>query len=188
MNQVLPIRMTVDEFLAWSERQERGRFELEDGLVIEMQAENVGHLRLKGRVFRILEDAASRAKIAFGVLPDGATVRIGPRRAYEPDALVAPLPLPADDQLEINKPIIVAEVLSPSSARRDLIVKVGGYALVPSIEHYLVIDPDDRLVLHYRRDGERLLPPPEPMSAGTLRLDPPGLEFNLADLFTPVTT
>jgi Uma2 family endonuclease len=59
-------------------------------------------------------------------------VRVAKDRAYEPDALVAPLPSQPDDALEVANPVIVVEVLSPSpaSARRDLTTKVAGYALV----------------------------------------------------------
>ena len=72
-------------------------------------------------------------------------MRVAADRAYEPDALVAPLPQPADDQLEIPDPVIVVEVLSPTPAsiKRDLTTKVQGYTLVPSIVHYIVIDPAD---------------------------------------------
>jgi hypothetical protein len=44
--------------------------------------------------------------VPFYVMPDGATVRIDERTAYEPDALVAPLPEPDDKALEIPDPVM----------------------------------------------------------------------------------
>ena len=38
MNQILPTPMTVDEFLRWSARQERGHYELEGGRVMAAAA------------------------------------------------------------------------------------------------------------------------------------------------------
>src|SRR5512134_2966875 len=101
MNIVVPQRMTVDEFLAWSVRQEKGRFELQDGRVVVQQSQNVAHLRAKGRIFTALFAAVERVAAPYYVLPDGAPVRINASTAYEPDALVAPLPEPDGESLEI---------------------------------------------------------------------------------------
>lgn len=178
--------MSVDEFLRWSQQQESGRYELEGGRVIVQQAQNIGHVRTKQRAYQALSAAIARAGLALYAAPDGPTVRTIGDRAYEPDALVAPLPMPLDESLEVPDPIIVVEVMSPSPAsmRRDLTTKAIGYALVSSIQHYLVIDPAERVVLHYRRKGDMLVPPEAP-AEGTLRLDPPGLEIPIADLLVP---
>ena len=175
--------MTVDEFLNWSQRQERGRYELQDGRVIMQQSQNVGHLRAKKRILALLDAAVSQAGLPFYVFPDGATVRIGPTTAYEPDVLVAPLPMPQDTSLEIPNPIIVVEVLSPSSVKRDLVEKLAGYFQVPSILHYLIADPADKTVVWHRRAPEGGIAAPQVISEGTLRLDPPGLELPVKDVF-----
>ena len=184
MNVLLPSRMTVDEFLAWSARQDSGRYELEQARVIMQQSQNIAHLRTKQRVVRAHEDAIAHTRLDLYALPDGATVRISADTCYEPDALVAPLPIPDGTSLEVPNPVIVVEVLSPGSVRRDLVTKAAGYALVRSILHYLVVDPADRVVLHYARKGDMLAPPAAP-SEGTLRLDPPGLEIPVEDMLTP---
>ena len=166
--------LTVEEFLRWSMDQERGRYELEAGRIVAMQAENASHTKTKQRVYSALQAAIARSEATVYAMPDGPTVRIAADRAYEPDALIATLPEVADDALEIPNPIAVFEVLSPSPAsmRRDLTVKVEGYSRVATIEHYVIIDPTARLVLHYRRRGDVLVPPAAPKD-GILRLDPP---------------
>ena len=88
-------------------------------------------------------------------LLDSVAVRIDRHRSYQPDALVycgEPLP---DDALEVPNPIVVVEVLSPSNAMKDLRDKLVGYFQVPSIMHYLIVDPDDRLVIHHARGRRR---------------------------------
>ena len=184
MNLVLPTRMTVDEFLRWSERQESGRYELEAGRVVTMPAETFGHVTIKDRVKDAFKAAIARAGIPYFAVPDGMSVRIDADRAYEPDTLVAALPAPPDEALEIGNPIIVVKVLSPSSIRRDLTTKVVGYARVPSIAHYVVIDPSERVVLHYRRKGDALVPPEHP-TEDVLRLDPPGLAVPVGEMLGP---
>jgi Uma2 family endonuclease len=183
MNIVAPQRMTVDEFLAWSARQEKGRFELQDGRVIVQQSQNVGHLRVKFRIARVLLAAVERVGVPFYVMPDGATVRIDERTAYEPDALVAPLPEPDDKSLEIPDPVIVVEVLSPSSVTRDLADKVVGYTKVASIRHYLVLDPEEKAIIWHARDGTGPFTAPVALRESGPRLDPPGIEVTLAEVF-----
>lgn len=186
MNGILPTRLTVDEFLGWAKEQENGRFELEGGRILKTQSQNIAHLRSKARILPALEAAIARAGAPYYALPDGATVPITGDRAYEPDGLVAPLPLPVDETLEITNPIIIVEVFSPtpSSIKRDLVTKLRGYAKLPSIEHYIVVDPAERAVIRFRRSGEDLVLTEE-LGEGSLRLDPPGLEIPVADMLLP---
>ncbi len=183
MNIAVPQRLTVDEFLAWSSRQEKGRYELQDGRVIKQQSQNVGHLKAKGRIFTLVQAAIERAGLPFYVFPDGATVRIASKTAYEPDTLVAPLPMPADSALEVPNPVIVVEVLSPSSIKRDLTDKLAGYFQVPSIVHYLVLDPEEKVIIWHRRASSSAIEPPVKLATGNLRLDPPGIEIDVANVF-----
>lgn len=76
--------------------------------------------------------------------------------------------------LIIPNPVVVVEVLSPSSKRIDTSVKVDGYFRVPSVAHYLVFRADRPEVLHWRRGAAA---PERPV--GVLRLDPPGLSLDL---------
>ena len=175
--------MTVDEFLVWSARQEKGRYELQDGWVIMQQAQNVGHLKAKKRIVALLDQAIARARIPFYAMPDGATVRIAHRKAYEPDALVAPLPMPDDKELEISNPVIVVEVLSPSSIKRDLADKLAGYFQVASIQHYLVLDPDEKEIIWHCRSKAGGLETPVSLKTGVLRLEPMGIEIRVEDVF-----
>src|SRR5262245_7132213 len=133
MNIALPTHMTVDEFLAWSIRQDQGRYELFDGRVVMQQSQTWGHADLCWRIRGLLTAAIERAGVPFYAAPMGMTVRITRDFAFEPDALVAPLPEPLPTDLEVENPVIVVEVLSPSTAKRDWTDKLDGYFRVPSI-------------------------------------------------------
>jgi Uma2 family endonuclease len=186
MNLVLPHRMTVDEFLAWSVTQpkEAGRFELLDGMVIMQQSQQWGHAKTKQNIYRALDRAIERAGLAYFATGEGPTVRIGPRTAFERDALVAPLPEPDDTALEINNPIVVVEVLSPSTARHDTTVKLKRYFQLKSVQHYLIVDWEGRLITHHRRSAEGKIET-EVLDGGVLALDSPGITFNVDDVFGP---
>ena len=80
--------------------------------------------------------------------------------------------------------MVVVEVLSPSNAMKDLRDKLVGYFQVSSIVHYLIVDPDDRLVIHHARgNGDAIAT--RIMRAGSLSLDPPGIELAMADFLPP---
>ena len=189
MNAILPSFLNVDEFLLWAQAQDRGGYELERGRVIVMNAENTRHAKTKVRIYNAVVRAIETASVPFYALPDGPMVRIAGQRSYEPDAMIAPLPEAAEDALEILNPVAVFEVLSPTprSVRRDLTEKVVGYALVPSIEHYIVIDPEERAVLHYTRRGDLLVPPAAPVE-DVLRLASIGIEVPIDEMLGPKPT
>jgi Uma2 family endonuclease len=53
--------------------------------------------------------------------------------------------------LALDNPIIIVEVLSPSTAAIDPGRKLSGYFSLPSVEHYLILDPEWRVVIHHKR-------------------------------------
>jgi Uma2 family endonuclease len=148
VEQPRPPAFTADEFIAWALEQPEGRFELDNGAVVAMAPERIGHGRAKNRILR---------------------------------ALGCGQPLPAD-AIEVTDPIVVVEVVSPSSRGIDRGVKLASYFSLPSVRHYLIVDTDKRVVIHHRRDeegriGVRIL------REGPLTLDPPGLSVEVQDIF-----
>jgi Uma2 family endonuclease len=176
-------RMTVNEFLAWADRQPQ-RWELFDGIATAMPPERVIHGDTKYRVARTFDQAIAKARVPCRFVLDSAAVRIDARNSYQPDVLVyCGEPLSAD-ALEVPNPVIVVEVLSPGNAMTDLRDKLQGYFCVASIQHYLVVDPDKRLVIHHAR-GQDDVVGTRIVSDGNLALDPPGLTLAVAELFGP---
>lgn len=174
-------RMDVDEFLAWAQTVP-GKHELVDGQVWAMSPERTRHARAKFAVQRALHTAIGRSSGACELLPDGMTVRIDRATAYEPDALIYCGPRLPGDAIEVPEPLVVIEVLSPSTRAHDSGVKLTGYFSLASVQHYLLVDADRRLVIHHRRGAGDLIET-RILSQGMLRLDPPGIEAPLAEIF-----
>ncbi len=183
MSETSNSRMTVDEFLVWAENQS-GHYELVDGRIWAMSPERVGHADTKFAVQIALRQAIGRAGLACHMLPDGVTVRIDAGTAYEPDALVYCGARLQPDAIEVPAPIIVVEVLSPSTGRYDRHDKLAGYFALPSLIHYLIINRDRRMMIHHERKGSEIAT--KILGSGFLRLDPPGLELTIGDLFGPL--
>lgn len=183
MSNVARPLLTVDEFLA-SAGERDGKWELQDGVLVSMSPERLGHGRTTHSAVNALNAAIRRAGLSCEAVPDSVGVRISARTAYQPDALVYCGPRRPLDTLEIPDPVIVVEVLSPSSSSRDQSVKLAGYFSLPSVMHYLVLAPEARMAIHHKRGSGDLI---ETRIArdSDLRLDPPGLELALGEVFAP---
>ena len=175
--------MTADEFFAQAESWGEGeRYELVEGVLNRLQSERVSHAERKLSAVIALRQAIARAGLDCSAFPDGVSVRVNDRTVREPDALVHCGPYDRDQMFAPN-PIIVVEVISPSSVRTDVDRKLMDYFSVPSILHYLIVY-DERRVVHHRRasaDGEittRVLGP-----SSVIELTPPGLAVTVASLF-----
>jgi len=161
-----------------------GRWELHDGALVAMTPGRMAHLKTKAEVLFALRGAIDRAGAPCRVIPDGAMVRMAARTAFEPDALVYCGPRLPPEAIEIPNPTIVVEVLCPGTAGRDRGPKLKGYFSMPSVVHYLILDADTRMLIHHKR-GQGDIIETRVVNDGDLRLDPPGLEMQLARMFAP---
>ena len=84
--------------------------------------------------------------------------------------------------MKVTDPVIVVEVKSPSTAHMDTTAKLIGYFKLPSVCHYLFVDPDARRVTHHRRSADGGVSA-DTKTSGIIRLDPPGLTIEANDLF-----
>jgi len=146
-------KMTVDEYLTWAQ-DNPGRFELYAGVVYAMTPERVGHARVKFGVQMALRAAIQRSGLPCHMLPDGMTVRVGAHTAHEPDALVYCGELLPDGAMEVPNPVIVVEVLSPSTRHIDASAKLAGF---PRSGRAALSDRRSRSALgHSSRTGRRV--------------------------------
>ena len=183
-------KMTADEFLAWVETlpSEAGKFELWDGEVVVRhgpggfeEGELAQHWDAKGAMFVALREAIARARLPCFAAVDGPMVRLSPSRMARPDLLVYCGPKVSRMTREVLNPIILVEVLSPSTEKRDHGVKREGYFTLSSLAHYIIIDPDRPLVIHHKRGAANAVGT-EILTGARLRLEPPGLDVDLTEV------
>jgi Uma2 family endonuclease len=179
-------RMTVNEFLPWA-RQQPERWELFDGVPVAMSPERVVHGDTKYRAARAFDDAIAKARVPCRFVLDSAAVRVDTRNSYQPDLLVYCGEPISGDATEIPNPIVVVEVLAPGNAITDLRDKLQGYFRILSIAHYLIADPDKRLVIHHTRGRDDVIGT-RIVTSGPLTLDPPGLALSVTDFFASTST
>lgn len=81
-------RMTAEDYALWAERQETGRFELIDGMVVQMNPERADHARIKLNISSVLCSQLKISRIAGEVFGAGMAVRISGTTVHEPDAML----------------------------------------------------------------------------------------------------
>ena len=177
------LQMTREEFLRWAETQPRGRFERIDGKVVAMAPERGAHLRIKRDVLLALLRGIAAAGLPCEALPDGATVEVEAGNDYEPDAVVTCGERMAAEATVAPNPIIVVEVLSPSTQGGDLTRKLIGYFKVPSVRHYLILFAERPQVIHHRRRdvGDEI--ETRMLVTGEIKLDPPGITITVEEIY-----
>ncbi len=172
---------TREEFRQWCAAQSGGRYERVGGYIVAMAPERLGHVRVKYRITKALERAILTAGVRCEAVADGMTVETGDND-YEPDALVNCGPPMGDDAISATNPVVIVEVLSPSTAGADTGGKLAGYFEVPSVAHYLIVHPTKRTVIHHRRDQSGSIVT-RIMASGEIRLDPPGLSLMVEEFY-----
>jgi len=74
-------------------------------------------------------------------------------RFYYPDAMVVCDKNSANEQFQ-DQPVVLIEVVSPSTRRTDEFEKKEAYLTIPSLGAYLIVETDQPLVIAHRRVGQ----------------------------------
>lgn len=128
-----------DAFLRWGTTRE-GRYELVGGRVFEMMV-NVsrGHARVTGFATALLIQLLDRREHQVSSADFGVRT---PKGIRYPDVLVDPVS-PDRRELASANPILIVEVLSPSSLEVDFVQKRAEYTAIPSLQTYLILAQDE---------------------------------------------
>ena len=142
--------MTQKEFFDWAETQDI-RYEFDGLQPVAMTGGDLGHSSLIRNVNRQLGNRL-QGKSCKPLGPDAGVATIGDTVRY-PDAVVTCTKFSARDRVVPN-PVIVFEVVSPSSVRIDRVVKLREYQAVSTIRRYVIVEPDAIAITVFSRDHE----------------------------------
>jgi Uma2 family endonuclease len=154
MASVAPQRMSLAEFLEWDDGTDR-RYELLDGIPVMMAPSLEAHGELAAA---LALEIGSRVRPPCRVISEAGI--IVPDRAdtyYVADLAVTCAPREPGRRMVVE-PVLVVEVLSPSTGQIDRWRKVADYRTLPSVQEILVVFSDERRVELQRRvpDGWRV--------------------------------
>lgn len=149
MNAPLGLKLDKRAFLQWMQKQER-RYELKDGEVIMQAGVSRRHFTLVGRFVVAFTNRLDLD--VWNVGPTDFAVEIGPDIRY-PDVLVESVD-PDGAALSTDAPVVLVEVLSPSSVGTDMVEKLAEYTSLASLEAYIVASQDEPICWVWQRSGE----------------------------------
>jgi len=178
MNVALRKAMTLQQFLAWEEKQEF-RYEFDGFQPIAMAGGTAAHSAIQ-RNLLIALGTRLRGKPCQ---PHGSELKIEVvGRIRYPDAFVICRPVAPRDTV-VADPAVVFEILSESSTNTDLVEKNQEYRATASIQRYVILEQTNAAAVAFVRKGEEWV---TEIIAGTdalLRLPEIGIELPLAEIY-----
>ena len=178
MNLALRKPMTLAEFLEWEERQPM-RYEFDGIGPVAMTGGTYGHSTIQGNLATALGGRLRGKPCRFHGSHLKFQVAEGHVRYPDGMVLCSPVDRPAT---VVYDPVVVFEVLSPSTARDDRIVKAREYQATPSVQRYVMLEQDGVSATVYARSGEtwthEIL-----IADSILALPEIGVELPLAELY-----
>ncbi len=135
--------------------EDGNRYEVIDGELLVSLSPGGRHQRAAAMLWRRLDPFVTTHKVGMAALSP-SDIEYSPRRMVQPDVFVIPLEaakVPRDWD-RVPRLMLVAEVLSPSTARYDRLTKRRMY-LDEGVPQYWVVDPHARLIERWRQGDDR---------------------------------
>jgi len=149
MNVVMRQGMSLEEFLAWEEQQEL-RWEYDGSEAVAMVGGTQAHAIIQGNVIAAL-NVRLRGTPCRAV---GSHLKVQTNRAVRyPDAFVFCDPGPGSTTI-INDPVVIFEIISPSTGGTDRITKNREYAATPSVRRYVMLEQEEVAATMFERNGD----------------------------------
>ncbi|HHJ38996.1 MAG: hypothetical protein AXA67_10970 [Methylothermaceae bacteria B42] len=146
-------RISVEDYLAGEEHSDI-RHEYVAGQVFAMVGGTLGHNQLAMNLTFLLRNHLHGRPCS--VYMSDVKVRIDAADAfYYPDVVVSCETAEPKDVF-LTEPVLVIEVLSPSTENTDRREKLLNYQKLPGLKEYVLVSPDAIQVEIYRRSGDLL--------------------------------
>jgi Uma2 family endonuclease len=139
--------MTMDEFLRWDDGTDT-RHELVDGQIVAMAPPGPEHRTVVGNVAGVIRSRLGRRPPCRPEVEAG--IRVSETVRWQADVAVTCGPLTYD----VTDPLLIVEVLSPSTRDNDLARKLVDYKGVASVAEVWLVDSERRWAQVWWREGE----------------------------------
>lgn len=145
--------ITVEQFLQIDFPDGR-KYELVDGAIRMMTGGTPAHARVAGNIVAFLRPQLRGTGCrAYG---SDMGLRIGETNVRFPDVSIYcgnPASVEAEQQRVFDRPVVIVEVLSPSTLKADQNEKLAEYRDIPSLDTIVFVDPDTELTRIVQRLG-----------------------------------
>ncbi len=144
--------MTKEEYIAFELKAER-RHEFINGQLFEMPGElDTNNALALALAFLLMKSLSPKNFMVFA--HDVKVAIPGEEKYYYPDVFVTNEPRTEENKYIKTAPVLIAEILSPSSRITDTVDKYLDYTKIPSLQYYLVVEPETVHITLYHRNGD----------------------------------
>jgi Uma2 family endonuclease len=137
MNLALHKAMTLPEFLEWEQKQET-RYEFDGFQPVAMSGGTAAHAQIQRDLAISLGGRLRGRRCQF--YGSDLKIEVAGRIRY-PDGFVVCGPVPPTSTV-VRDPVVIFEILSPSTSGTDRIVKTREYQATPSVQRYIILEQD----------------------------------------------
>jgi Uma2 family endonuclease len=181
MTTALHYPWTLEQFLAWEERQEL-RYEF-DGLgPIGMAGGSEAQAEIQRNLLIAVGTRLDRPPCR--IIGSDLKLLVAEHIRY-PAAMILCSPR-GPGRSVVSDPVIVFEILSESTANTDLIEKNAEYRATPAVQRYVILEQTHAAAIVFSRKGEDWVSEIVAGEQAILRLPEVGVEVPLAELYRDV--
>lgn len=176
-------KLTLQEYLDW-ENTQPDRNEYVRGEVYAMVGGRRTHGSIVSNLVRHLGNHLSSGPCR--VFSESMKIQIVDEAILYPDVFVTCDQADLATEMIFRAPIVVIEVLSPSTQAYDRSLKFALYRRIPSLREYVLIDPESRRIEGFRRGDDGLWVLHDMSEDAALMLPAIDAEVAMTDVFSGV--
>lgn len=176
--------LSLDEYFEL-EQASSVRHEYVGGQIFAMAGASDRHNRLAGNIYALLWTAMRGGTGTCRIYVSDMKVKVSDDQIFYPDVMVTCDPSDTGEYIK-EKPCLIIEVLSPSTASSDLREKLVAYRRLESLNAYVVLYQDEMRAIRHWRDDRGAWWHAEVSGDGIVAFPCPELELTLAEIYAGI--
>ena len=184
--QTNPRIYTPEEYLQLEEQAEY-RSEYRDGEIIPMTGGTTNHNEISGNLYSSLKFALKKQNYRVYIAAHRLWIPRHRQYTYPDVMLIKGEPIYADKgTTTVTNPMMIAEVLSPSTQNYDQGDKFNYYRSIPQMQEYILISQKQYQIMQYSKTEAGWLLTEYETEDAVIKMAAVDLELVLGDLYTGV--
>ena len=177
-------QMTLEEYLEFDYNSE-GRFEYFDGEVFELSGGSPEHALLSSQISYLLRrELLPKSCLVYS---SDLKIKVPSLPPYRYADVTALCDKPVYEQIGyvrcLVNPVLLVEVLSPSTEKYDRSEKLIGYKSIPSFREYLLISQSQKLIIQYVKHKKKFWLQTEHGAGEVFNLSSVDCELNVDEIY-----
>lgn len=179
------IFISIDDYIGGEEISGQ-RHEYIAGRVYAMSGGTMNHQKVGGNFYRNAANTLEGKSCSPITSDFKVRISLGEDFAfYYPDGAIVCSPISGSAHFT-DEPTVILEVLSPSTRRNDEVQKFRDYITIPSLQVYILAEPDEQKVTIFRRNGDSFVRETLAGADSTLNLPEVGISIPFYELYRDV--